>query len=136
MRRETRGVVANLLDYDIIVSKFELQSSQYIHFRTNTLGSILNPLIPSDMDLIVSLLCFYMDGLGIEESTMVDKLLNKENKYNRNSDEILTISTYFKPPQKGGYMSGVKWHALECLVVFFFLFFFMYQPFPGYLTPD
>ena len=32
-----RGVVANVQDYDITVSKFELQSRYYVHFRTNTL---------------------------------------------------------------------------------------------------
>ena len=36
------GVVANLLDYKIIVSKFKLQSHYYIYFLTNTLGSAVN----------------------------------------------------------------------------------------------
>ena len=31
-----RGVVANLMDYDIVVCKFELQSRYYVHFQTNT----------------------------------------------------------------------------------------------------
>ena len=30
------GVEANMLDYDIVVSKFELQSRYNVHFRTNT----------------------------------------------------------------------------------------------------
>ena len=29
------GRVANVLDYDIVVSKFELQSRYFVHFRTN-----------------------------------------------------------------------------------------------------
>ena len=39
------GVVAKLLDYNIAVSDFELQSFYYIHFRTNTLGKGMNSLI-------------------------------------------------------------------------------------------
>ena len=31
------GVVANVLDYDIVVSEFKLQLCYYIHFQTNTL---------------------------------------------------------------------------------------------------
>ncbi len=44
-RGSTRDVVANLLDCDIVVSEFKLQSCYYIHFRTNTLGKGMNPLI-------------------------------------------------------------------------------------------
>ena len=32
------GVVAYMLDYDIVVSEFELQSRYYVLFRTNILG--------------------------------------------------------------------------------------------------
>ena len=32
-----RGVVANVKDYDVIVSEFEPQSCYYVHFRTNFL---------------------------------------------------------------------------------------------------
>ena len=35
---EQRISVANMLDCDIDVSEFELVSSYYIHFQTNTLG--------------------------------------------------------------------------------------------------
>ena len=40
-------VVADVLDYDIFVNEFELWSRYYVHFRTNTLGKGMNPLIPS-----------------------------------------------------------------------------------------
>ena len=33
------------LNCGIVVSEFELQSSYYVHFRTNTLGKGMNPLI-------------------------------------------------------------------------------------------
>ena len=33
-----RGVVANVLSCNIVVSAFEFQSRYYIHFQTNTLG--------------------------------------------------------------------------------------------------
>ena len=39
------GVVANIMDCDVVVSKFEFQSLYCIHFRTNTLGK--------DMDLLI-----------------------------------------------------------------------------------
>ena len=32
------GVMAKVLDYDLEVSEFELQSRYYVDFRTNTLG--------------------------------------------------------------------------------------------------
>ena len=36
-------VVANVLDCDIVVSKFKLQLHHYIHFRTNTLEKDMKP---------------------------------------------------------------------------------------------
>ena len=44
-----RGVIVKALDCGIVVSKFKLQSCYYVHFRTNTLGKGMNPLILSDM---------------------------------------------------------------------------------------
>ena len=41
--------VANVLDSDIVVSEFELQSRYYVQFRINTLGKCMNPFIPSAM---------------------------------------------------------------------------------------
>ena len=41
------GVVANVMDCDIVVSDFDLQSCCYVHFRTNTLGKGMNSLIPN-----------------------------------------------------------------------------------------
>ena len=36
-RKESpRSAVANVLDCDIVVSKFKLQRDYYVHFRTNT----------------------------------------------------------------------------------------------------
>ena len=40
-----RGVMVKAMDCRIVVSEFELQSRYYIHFRTNTLGKGMNPLI-------------------------------------------------------------------------------------------
>ena len=33
------------MDYGIVVREFVLQSHHYVHFRTNTLGKGMNPLI-------------------------------------------------------------------------------------------
>ena len=38
-------VIIKALDCGIVVSEFELQSPYYVHFRTNTLGKSMNPLI-------------------------------------------------------------------------------------------
>ena len=40
-----RGVMVNVLEYGIVVSKFKLQSRYYVHVRTSTLGKGMNPLI-------------------------------------------------------------------------------------------
>ena len=36
------GVVAKMLDFNILVSEFELLSCYYVHFRTNTIGNGMN----------------------------------------------------------------------------------------------
>ena len=40
------SVMVKVLDCGIVVSEFELQSHYYVHFRTNTIGKGMNPLIP------------------------------------------------------------------------------------------
>ena len=40
-----RGVMVKVMDCGIVISEFELQSRYYVHFRTNTLGKGMNPLI-------------------------------------------------------------------------------------------
>ena len=40
-----RGVIVKARDCGIVVSEFDLQSRYYVHFRTNTLGKGMNPLI-------------------------------------------------------------------------------------------
>ena len=40
-----RGVMVKAMDYETVVSEFELQSHYHVHFRTNTLGKGMNPLI-------------------------------------------------------------------------------------------
>ena len=58
--------MAEMLDCDIVVSEFEFQSRNYIHFSTNTLRKGMNPLILPNMGKIVSLLFFYKDGFTIK----------------------------------------------------------------------
>ena len=40
-----RGVMVKVIDCRIVVHKFILQSRYYVHFRANTLGKGMNPLI-------------------------------------------------------------------------------------------
>ena len=39
------GVIVKAMDCGIVVREFELQSRYYVHFRTNTLGKGMSPLI-------------------------------------------------------------------------------------------
>ena len=41
----TRGVMVKAMDSGIVVREFVLQSRYYVHFRANTLGKGMNPLI-------------------------------------------------------------------------------------------
>ena len=43
------GVMVKAMDCGIVVREFVLQSRYYIHFRANTLGKGMNPLILSAM---------------------------------------------------------------------------------------
>ena len=49
--KRLHGVVAYVLDYDIVVDKFELKSCYYVLFWTNALGNDTNSLIPSGYEL-------------------------------------------------------------------------------------
>ena len=40
-----RGVMVKAMDCGIVVSEFVLQSRYYVHYRANTLGKGMNPLI-------------------------------------------------------------------------------------------
>ena len=40
-----RGVMVEAMDCKIVAREFELQSRYYVHFRANTLGKGMNPLI-------------------------------------------------------------------------------------------
>ena len=44
-----RGVMVKAMDCGIVVSELELQSRYYVHFRANTFGKGMNPLIPPAM---------------------------------------------------------------------------------------
>ena len=45
LRGYPRGVMVKAMDCGIVVRKFILQSCYYVHFRANTLGKGMNPLI-------------------------------------------------------------------------------------------
>ena len=58
--------MAKMLDCNLKVSEFELQSRYYIYFWTNNLGKEESWIILSTVGLIVSLLVFYTDSFDIE----------------------------------------------------------------------
>ena len=53
-----RGVMVEAMDCGIVVSEFVLQSRYYVHFRANTLGKGMKPLILPAMGWIAPLLLF------------------------------------------------------------------------------
>ena len=55
-KESPRGVVAYVLDCDIVVSKFEQQSCYYIHFGTNTLGNGNDSSYPSPAIVLIQVL--------------------------------------------------------------------------------
>ena len=61
-----RGVMVKAIDCGIVVREFVLQSRYYVHFRANTLGKGMNPLILPAMVKIAPLLFFYENGFGIK----------------------------------------------------------------------
>ena len=46
------------LDFEIVLRKFELQPRSYVHFRTNTIGKGMKPLILLSMGKILPQLSF------------------------------------------------------------------------------
>ena len=66
MSTNPRVVMVDVLDCDIVVRGFEFQLRYYVHFRTNTLGKDLNPLILPAIGWIIPPLFFYKDGFGIK----------------------------------------------------------------------
>ena len=52
-----RGVMTRVLDCTLEVSEFELQPRLYVHFWTITLGSVMNPFIPSNNGLNSNYIC-------------------------------------------------------------------------------
>ena len=59
--------MANVLNFYIVVSEFELQSRYYVHFQTYTVRKDMKPPYPHpDMSWIVPLLFFYNDDFGIK----------------------------------------------------------------------
>ena len=83
-----RGVMVKAMDCGIVVSEFILRSRYYVHFRTNTFGKGMKPLILPSMGWIIPLLFFYENGFGIKYPTKVDMPLNKETKPNQTRDFV------------------------------------------------
>ena len=53
-----RGVMVKAMDCGVVVREFVLQSRYNVHFRANTFGKGMNPLILPAMGQIVPLLFF------------------------------------------------------------------------------
>ena len=49
----SRGVMVKAMDCGIVESEFVLQSRYYVHFRANTLGRGMNPLILPAMGIVL-----------------------------------------------------------------------------------
>ena len=73
-------VMDKILESDLQANGFKLQSCYYVHFRTDTLGKVLNPLIPLAMCEIISLQFYYNDGFSIKLPTKIHMPLKKPNQ--------------------------------------------------------
>ena len=60
----SQGVIANMLDYDIVVPEFELQSCYYVHFVAKILGEGMNAYFDS-YGLNITNTVFHKDNFGI-----------------------------------------------------------------------
>ena len=70
-----RGVMVKVMDCGIVVREFVLLSRYYVHFRANTLGKGMNPLIlPAISSRRIDL------ALNNLKKKRVDMPLNKETK--------------------------------------------------------
>ena len=58
------GVVANVLNLDVVVSEFELQSCHYVHFPWGKVENSLSPHPQPAMGYIVPLLLLNEDSFG------------------------------------------------------------------------
>ena len=48
-KRRFRGVIAKVMNKEIVVCEFELKSSYYVQFQTNTIRKGMNSLMPLAM---------------------------------------------------------------------------------------
>ena len=69
--------MANVLDCDIVVSEFELQSRYYLHFETNTTGKRHELPYPPTINLLNSITT---NALGLKLPMKVDITLSKVTK--------------------------------------------------------
>ena len=74
------GIVANMLDNNIVVSEFKLQLQYQANFQANIHEERYELLYTLAMGWIVSLSFFYKDGCGIKEPMRFDMPLNKETQ--------------------------------------------------------
>ena len=70
-----RGVLANLLDCDILVNELELQSHNDVYYRTNTLEKSVNHFQPIPIDLFQN----YLYSIG----PYARKQLHEKYEYKR-----------------------------------------------------
>ena len=78
---DLHDVMANMLDCNILANEFELQSCFYIHFRANSLGKGMNPLI-HHLQLCVKMYD-YSSTTRMTLALKIDMPLKKETKLNQ-----------------------------------------------------
>ena len=78
------GVMAKALDCGIVVREFVLKSRYNVHFRANTLGKGMNPLILPAMGKIVPLLFISENGFGIKNPKKSLYAIKQRNQTNQN----------------------------------------------------
>ena len=99
VRRSSRGVVAYVLDFDIVVSEFEIQSCQYVPFRSNVPRKGMNP------SLQVWVKYHHPGDLGSIPGRVIPKTLKME------LDTTLLNTQHYKVRFKGKVEQSWEWSS-------------------------
>ena len=84
--------MADVLDRDSFVNKFELQSRYYVHFRTNILGKGMNPPLPFPA---IQLNSIGNDAISSSKKVQEKKNQQKTNQFWRCHKPVAERTSYF-----------------------------------------
>ena len=101
------GVVANILNCDIVVNEIELQSRYYVHFRTNILEEMHSLPYPIGcwLDCITTVL---FEGWPLYLVPKKDWYAIKQK--HPNTSNVFFLGEFFTPALTDGFSLEFEWH--------------------------